>query len=130
MDKIAALNFNTDYAQVAGKITDIEIVGEKRGRRLIAHLQDETGEIELVWFQGATWLDKVLQVGQEYIIYGRVTIFSGKKTMAHPEMELLSEVSMGSSVVATPVIANNTLFLPNRNRIFAIQEGAQSKPGK
>ena len=30
VDKIAALNFNTDYAQVAGKITDIDIVGEKR----------------------------------------------------------------------------------------------------
>ena len=52
VDKIGTLNFNTDYAQVAGKITDIEIVGEKRSRRLVAHLQDETGEIELVWFQG------------------------------------------------------------------------------
>ncbi len=47
-----------------------------------------------------------------------------------PEMELLSEVSMGSSVVATPVVANNTLFITNRNRIFAIQEGAKSAPLK
>ena len=46
------------------------------------------------------------------------------------EMELLSEVSMASSVVATPVVANNTMFIAIRNRIFAIQEGAKSKPGK
>ena len=47
-----------------------------------------------------------------------------------PEMELLSEVNMGSSVVATPVVANGTMFIANRNRIFAIQEGAKSKPAK
>ncbi len=47
-----------------------------------------------------------------------------------PEMELLSQVSMESSVVATPIIANNTMFIAIRNRIFAIQEGAKSKPAK
>ena len=47
-----------------------------------------------------------------------------------PEMELLSEVNMGSSVVATPVVANGTMFIANRNRIFAIQEGAKSEPVK
>ena len=47
-----------------------------------------------------------------------------------PEMELLSEVSMGSRVVATPIVANNTLFIANSNRIFAIQEGAKSEPVK
>ncbi len=47
-----------------------------------------------------------------------------------PEMELLSEMNMGSSVVATPVVANGTMFIANRNRIFAIQEGANSEPAK
>ena len=47
-----------------------------------------------------------------------------------PEMELLGEVSMGSSVVATPVVANGTMFIANRNRIFAIKEGAKSESAK
>jgi hypothetical protein len=37
---------------------------------------------------------------------------------------------MGSSVYTTPVIANDTMFIANRNRVFAIREGAQSEPGK
>ena len=45
-------------------------------------------------------------------------------------MELLSEVNMGSSVVSAPIVANDTMFIANRNRIFAIQEGAKSEPVK
>ena len=52
MDKISSLSANNEYAQVAGKITQMEVLGEKRGRRLAATLEDDTGEIELVWFQG------------------------------------------------------------------------------
>jgi len=47
-----------------------------------------------------------------------------------PKMELLSEVNMGSSVVSAPIVANDTIFIANKNRIFAIQEGAKSEPVK
>ena len=63
LDKIGALSYNDEYAQVAGKLTHIEILGEGRGRRLAAKLQDETGEIELVWFQGISWIQKAIEVG-------------------------------------------------------------------
>jgi ATP-dependent DNA helicase RecG len=43
--------------------------------------------IELVWFQGVSWLEKNLQVGKEYIVFGRTNFFSGRFSMAHPEME-------------------------------------------
>jgi len=46
------------------------------------------------------------------------------------EMELLGEFNMGSAVYTTPVVANDTLFIANRNRIFAIKEGAKSEPAK
>ncbi len=89
VDKIGALGFNTEYAQVGGKITDIEMIGEKRGRRLVAHLQDETGEIELVWFQGINWVQKVIREGQQYVVFGKLSFFMGKPQMAHPEIEPL-----------------------------------------
>lgn len=43
------------------------------------------------------------------------------------EMELLSENDVLSAVYTTPVVANETLFIANRNRLYAIQEGAQMK---
>lgn len=44
------------------------------------------------------------------------------------EKELLSENFVDSAVYTTPIVANETLFIANRNRIYAIQEGAQSDP--
>ncbi len=38
------------------------------------------------------------------------------------------EMDMGTSVLTSPVAANNTLFVANRNRLYAIEEGAKSEP--
>jgi hypothetical protein len=35
---------------------------------------------------------------------------------------------MGSSVYSTPVPANGVLFVANRNQLFALKEGAMTKP--
>ena len=66
VDKIKELNYNTDYAQVAGKLTYSEILGEKQSKRLVAYLKDDTGQIELVWFQGINWVQKILEAGHQY----------------------------------------------------------------
>ncbi|MEP7236816.1 MAG: ATP-dependent DNA helicase RecG [Ferruginibacter sp.] len=87
LDKIAALTPGSEYAQVAGKITKIEMLGEGRGKRLTAKLQDETGEIELVWFQGISWIQKAIEVGHQYLVFGRLAFFIGKPQIAHPEIE-------------------------------------------
>ncbi|HEX2684949.1 MAG TPA: ATP-dependent DNA helicase RecG [Ferruginibacter sp.] len=90
LDKIAALSPYNEYAQVAGKITHIDIIGVGRARRLTARLVDETGEIELVWFQGINWIEKLLQVGQAYLAFGRLGFFGSKAQIAHPEIEHFS----------------------------------------
>jgi ATP-dependent DNA helicase RecG len=87
VDKIANLSYQNEYAQVAGTLMDLEIVGEKRGRRLVAHLKDETGEIEMVWFQGIPWIQKALQVGQQYLVFGKLSFFMNKAQFSHPEIE-------------------------------------------
>lgn len=78
---------SNEYAQVAGKITEIEVLGEKRGKRLVVTLLDETGEIELVWFQGINWIQKAIHVGHQYLVFGRLTFFMGRPQIAHPEIE-------------------------------------------
>ena len=72
---------------MAGKITQIEVLGEKRGRRLVATLEDDSGEIELVWFQGINWIQKAIHTGHQYLVFGRLTFFMGHPQIAHPEIE-------------------------------------------
>lgn len=90
VDKIGALNHHTEYAQVAGKINHLEIIGEKRARRLVAYLEDETGEIELVWFAGIQWMQKMIQVNHQYLVFGKLSSYMGKLQMAHPEVEIFA----------------------------------------
>jgi ATP-dependent DNA helicase RecG len=63
------------------------VLGEKRGKRLVATLEDETGEIELVWFQGINWIQKAIHTGQRYLVFGRLSFFMGHPQIAHPEIE-------------------------------------------
>ena len=47
---------------------------------------------------------------------------------AGTEMELLAEVNMGASVYSTPVVRDGVMYLLTRNRLWAVQAGAQSEP--
>ncbi len=87
VEKIGAINFQTEYAQVAGKIISKKIIGENRAKRLVATITDQTGNMELVWFQGISWADKAIIVGQEYLVFGKVGSFLGVPQIAHPEVE-------------------------------------------
>jgi ATP-dependent DNA helicase RecG len=80
----------TEYIQVAGRIVSIQLLGERSARRLVAHLQDASGSLELTWFQGIHWVQKTLQEGANYIVYGRTGFFNGKPQIVHPELELFS----------------------------------------
>ena len=73
-----------------GKLINIAEEGEGRKRRLTAELYDDTGKIELVWFQGAQWMKKSLQEHQTYIVFGRVAFFNGIANIPHPETDLLT----------------------------------------
>ncbi|MBU3715363.1 MAG: hypothetical protein FGM46_10540, partial [Ferruginibacter sp.] len=87
VEKINHLNEYSDYAQVAGKLIGKQIIGERRGRRLVAQLKDDTGIIELVWFQGIQWVEKILHTDKDYLVYGKLSFFLGKPQMAHPDIE-------------------------------------------
>src|SRR5690606_25097631 len=75
-------------AQVIGRLVHIEELGERRGKRLVGHFRDDTGIMELVWFQSIGWLKKALQVGTPYVIYGKPGVFNNQLSMTHPEMEV------------------------------------------
>ncbi len=98
IETIAGITPNTDYIQVKGKITAIEILGERKAKRMIASLEDETGAVELTWFQGIQWVQKILHEGSEYVVYGKTGFFNGKAQIMHPEIELFNpELAKGKS---------------------------------
>lgn len=88
---ISTINSETEYVQVKGKITSIEILGEKRGKRLVATLYDGTGELELVWFQGINWIEKNVHIGSQFLVFGKAGYFMNTPQITHPEIELLSQ---------------------------------------
>jgi len=88
--KIVAISPTADYVQLAGTLVNIFEEGEGRKRRLVATLYDDTGRIELIWFQGAQWMKKSLKENERYIIFGKVSFFNGIPNIAHPEIESLN----------------------------------------
>jgi ATP-dependent DNA helicase RecG len=85
------INHQTQYIQLKGIITDIDIAGSGRNERMIANFTDATGSIELVWFKGVRWIAKNIVQGKEYILFGKPSIFKNRFNIAHPELEPADE---------------------------------------
>ena len=80
--------------QIRGRLGTVsEVKQGPRTVRLTAEFYDETGRVELVWFKGFPWVKKNLVSGQEYVIFGRPTLFAGRYSIAHPEMETVEQHS-------------------------------------
>ena len=92
--KIRDIEPELPYVQVIARITNKELLGDKRTKRLVIQAQDDTGIMELVWFQGIKWMEKTLIPGKAYVIFGKPGFFNGKAQMAHPEMELYSPANL------------------------------------
>ncbi len=75
------------YIQLKGKITAFESFGEGRKRRLVAHFTDGTGFIDLVWFRGIRYIESKFKAGQEYIIFGKPSLFNNRWNIPHPEID-------------------------------------------
>lgn len=100
---IAELNAASTYVQIRGVLKSFKTEGSKYKKRLKASFADNTGEIELVWFQGVNWALKNYHAGAEYVIFGKPTLFNRKLSIAHPEVEPIGKYLEG----------NKSSFLPH-----------------
>ena len=94
---------NNTEIQIKGKITSVNYIDQKRGKRMVANFKDETGEIELVWFRGYRWIRDQLKINESYIIFGRLNWFRGKASMPHPEIELESNFQKNTKISFYPI---------------------------
>ncbi|HTF19927.1 MAG TPA: ATP-dependent DNA helicase RecG [Chryseolinea sp.] len=75
------------YVQIKGIVKRKELTGSGIKKRLVVHMNDGTGEIELVWFQGINWVAEKIKAGVEYVAFGKPNRFGSRLSIAHPELD-------------------------------------------
>ncbi|MGB0888223.1 MAG: ATP-dependent DNA helicase RecG, partial [Vicingaceae bacterium] len=108
--KIADINSDEIHIQLRGKVVELRTLGEKRGKRLVATLKDDTGEIELVWFKGIKWLASSITIGKEYVVYGKPTEYNHRYNIAHPDIDLVDNALVANQVTLEAVYPTTELL--------------------
>ena len=106
--KVAELDPDLPYVQILGRITSKETIGEKHKKRIVARLTDETGTIELVWFQSLKWVEEHVMRGKVYIAFGKPAIFNGSFSISHPELESYPRPATVSGNLTLQPVYNST----------------------
>ena len=76
------------FVQVVGHILSFETfpMGPRK-ERVVAHFTDGTGIMDLVWFNGGKYAARTYKIGQEYLVFGRPSVFNNRIQVQHPEMD-------------------------------------------
>lgn len=85
--KIKDINEEMPYVQIRGKITRFETVGSQYKKRLVGHFADETGNLELVWFQGINWVLQKVKPDVPFVVFGKPNRYGKHYSIAHPELD-------------------------------------------
>ena len=93
---IREINGNMPYIQLKGQILSFETIGEGRQKRLVAHFSDGTGVADLVWFQGIKYLVGKYKAHEEYIVFGKPTVFNGRINIAHPDIDQAKDLELST----------------------------------
>ena len=93
---IHEIDGNMPYIQLKGKILGFETFGEGRQRRLLAHFSDGTGVVDIVSFQGIKNVTNKYKLYEEYIVFGKPTVFNGRINVAHPDIDSPADLKLSS----------------------------------
>jgi ATP-dependent DNA helicase RecG len=93
--RIIELSGEMPFVQIKGKILSFEefAMGVRR-KRVVAHFSDGFGVVDLVWFRGAKYVYNNYKVGEEYIVFGKPTVFQGRYQFAHPEIDRVADLKL------------------------------------
>lgn len=106
--KIREINPDSQYIQIIGRVISKKVIGDKRAKRIIAVFKDETGIMELVWFQSLKWVDDNITIGTAYVAFGKPNLFNGTFSISHPEMELYQNRAVGRGNLTLQPVYNST----------------------
>ena len=76
---IRELTADMPFVQIKARVAGYEEFDMgPRKKRVVAHVSDGTGFVDLVWFSGARYVYDSYKVGSEYVIFGRPTAYGGR----------------------------------------------------
>lgn len=97
--KIKDITTDSTYFLLKGRITNMEVMGEKRAKHISAWLTDDTGSIELLWFRGLKWIKDQFSSNKEYLIFGKPSVFKNRFNFVHPEVEEVNPLQQDNDLV-------------------------------
>ena len=103
---VSQIGLSSAEIQLKGKIISLQETGQGKKKRLVGTFEDETGTLELVWFNVTNWLIKSIPLNEEVLIFGKIMSFNNKWNMAHPEIEKLSDAQRTQTSLE-PVYSNS-----------------------
>ena len=100
--QISELTGDMPFVQIKGQILSFEEfeMGHRR-KRIVAHMTDGTGVVDLVWFGRAQYITSNYKVNTEYIVFGRPTIYNYRYQFAHPDIEKAGDVKLSEMGMQT-----------------------------
>ena len=104
--KIGQIHGGMSQVQVVGKVQYLETLGEGRKKRLVAYFKDDTGMMELIWFRSIAWVQKNMQMGQQYVVLGKPSYFNGRYSISHPEFQHALEARQEERNALQPVYSS------------------------
>ncbi len=132
--RISEIEPDLAYVQLKGTISQIRIIGEKRSRRMSALFRDDTGDIELVWFQGIKWIEGTIQPNVEYIVFGKPAIFQRRFNIVHPEIERAADFEKNIAQTLQGIYSTTEKLksqgLNNKNLVKLLKELIVQSNGK
>ncbi len=109
--KINELQNSNSEVQIFGKIIHIKTVEYgKNQKRLVATFADETGKIDLVWFQGFKWIQETLKLNEPCVVFGKCALFGSSFSMSHPDIESIEEHKQGLQSAMQPVYPSTEML--------------------
>lgn len=106
--KISELHPDLPLVQVIGKVSTKEIIGEKHKKRILVKFTDETGTMDLVWFQSLKWVEENILRGGKYIAFGKPSLFGHSFSISHPDMEVFPRQTSVTGNLTLQPIYNST----------------------
>ena len=92
---IHELTSDMPFVQIKARILSYdEYEMGPRKKRVVAHVSDGMGVIDLVWFSGAKYVYENYKVGKEFIIFGKPTVFAGRIQIVHPDMDRVEDLQL------------------------------------
>ncbi|MBR5060554.1 MAG: ATP-dependent DNA helicase RecG [Prevotella sp.] len=92
---ITELSPDMAFVQIKGHILSFEeyAMGARK-KRIVAHFTDGHGIADLVWFNGTKYVYEQYKVNEEYIVFGKPTIYAGRFQFAHPDIDKAANLEL------------------------------------